>query len=114
ETGLEALPEVVFVARTLVQSDGAAAVCLILAGFLLAHGGIVAVCREIWRGRRAAIHTPGPECRSSSAAPSSNTPQRACSPWSTTSPHIRAGSTGDRKSTRLNSSHVKISYAVFC
>src|SRR5690606_39591825 len=25
-----------------------------------------------------------------------------------------AGSTGDRKSTRLNSSHVKISYAVFC
>src|SRR5690606_39668323 len=27
------------------------------------------------------------------------------------SPH---GSTSDRKSTRLNSSHVKISYAVFC
>src|SRR5690606_41710067 len=29
---------------------------------------------------------------------------------------FRAGSTGrrDRKSTRLNSSHVKISYAVFC
>src|SRR5690606_39332892 len=25
-----------------------------------------------------------------------------------------AGSEGDRKSTRLNSSHVKISYAVFC
>src|SRR5690606_39955347 len=25
-----------------------------------------------------------------------------------------ANSTGDRKSTRLNSSHVKISYAVFC
>src|SRR5690606_40134672 len=26
----------------------------------------------------------------------------------------RAAGTGDRKSTRLNSSHVKISYAVFC
>src|SRR5690606_41706793 len=26
----------------------------------------------------------------------------------------RAGRIGDRKSTRLNSSHVKISYAVFC
>src|SRR5690349_23437564 len=25
-----------------------------------------------------------------------------------------AGSSGDRKSTRLNSSHVEISYAVFC
>src|SRR5690606_39379685 len=25
-----------------------------------------------------------------------------------------SGTTGDRKSTRLNSSHVKISYAVFC
>src|SRR5690554_3303455 len=29
------------------------------------------------------------------------------------SPQAR-GSTGDRKSTRLNSSHVRISYAVFC
>src|SRR5690606_41242944 len=27
---------------------------------------------------------------------------------------IRAATQGDRKSTRLNSSHVKISYAVFC
>src|SRR5436305_11234145 len=26
----------------------------------------------------------------------------------------RAGAVGDRKSTRLNSSHVRISYAVFC
>src|SRR5690606_41086790 len=29
-------------------------------------------------------------------------------------PGISAGATLDRKSTRLNSSHVKISYAVFC
>src|SRR5690606_40638277 len=27
---------------------------------------------------------------------------------------VAEGSVGDRKSTRLNSSHVKISYAVFC
>src|SRR5690606_41647429 len=27
---------------------------------------------------------------------------------------LRGGAAGDRKSTRLNSSHVKISYAVFC
>src|SRR5436309_11501777 len=27
---------------------------------------------------------------------------------------VAPGDTGDRKSTRLNSSHVKISYAVFC
>src|SRR5436309_4824925 len=29
-------------------------------------------------------------------------------------PHHRARGDADRKSTRLNSSHVKISYAVFC
>src|SRR5690606_40233036 len=29
-------------------------------------------------------------------------------------PHARRGRGEDRKSTRLNSSHVKISYAVFC
>src|SRR5207302_10521397 len=29
-------------------------------------------------------------------------------------PDRRAGACSDRKSTRLNSSHVKISYAVFC
>src|SRR5690625_5404631 len=29
-------------------------------------------------------------------------------------PHEVVGSVGDRKSTRLNSSHVAISYAVFC
>src|SRR5690606_39456649 len=28
--------------------------------------------------------------------------------------HLLDGESGDRKSTRLNSSHVKISYAVFC
>src|SRR6266540_4802330 len=42
------------------------------------------------------------------------------SPWSTIPPHLKdAGKTDqrmriDRKSTRLNSSHITISYAVFC
>src|SRR5690554_7137048 len=31
-----------------------------------------------------------------------------------TSGHFRLAKSGDRKSTRLNSSHVRISYAVFC
>src|SRR5690606_41335089 len=43
---------------------------------------------------------------------------RAAQPCGQRRPHHRGGSMGeaqkDRKSTRLNSSHVKISYAVFC
>src|SRR3712207_7875188 len=35
-------------------------------------------------------------------------------PWWWTSSCPRAWSAGDRKSTRLNSSHANISYAVFC
>src|SRR2546426_4979213 len=37
-------------------------------------------------------------------------------PWAArrASPPGRPGATGDRKSTRLNSSHLVISYAVFC
>src|SRR6266511_5097499 len=42
----------------------------------------------------------------------------ALAPYYTLVYHVRAGRgesfNGDRKSTRLNSSHVKISYAVFC
>src|SRR5439155_13552251 len=43
--------------------------------------------------------------------------RRACAPSRRSSPHCtrpRACRTLDRKSTRLNSSHVAISYAVFC
>src|SRR2546430_12758010 len=39
-------------------------------------------------------------------------PIRGCCCGTRTS--ARSGSTGDRKSTRLNSSHSQISYAVFC
>src|SRR5690554_7398987 len=34
--------------------------------------------------------------------------------WPSSRPHHRRAWQGDRKSTRLNSSHVRISYAVFC
>src|SRR6266496_6280688 len=34
--------------------------------------------------------------------------------WSTTGRRRTPSTAGDRKSTRLNSSHVEISYAVFC
>src|SRR5690606_41456873 len=45
-------------------------------------------------------------------------PVRRTAFWSAASapgsPARHSGAEGDRKSTRLNSSHVKISYAVFC
>src|SRR5690606_39725476 len=100
QAGLQALLQVVLVARTLVQRHGPAALCLILVAILLAHGGIVAVCRVPWRCPPPRTDTAdGSECRPSSAAPSSNIPPRACSPWSTTSPPIRAASTGARRRT---------------
>src|SRR5690554_7711489 len=34
--------------------------------------------------------------------------------WTITTDYLTPMSLGDRKSTRLNSSHVRISYAVFC
>src|SRR3712207_7945351 len=49
-----------------------------------------------------------------------NNPPCACPPSATSSPRRVASSrssfscSGDRKSTRLNSSHANISYAVFC
>src|SRR5690606_40035614 len=42
-------------------------------------------------------------------------PAPACSARAThTSTSSASAASGDRKSTRLNSSHVKVSYAVFC
>src|SRR3989442_4775426 len=51
-------------------------------------------------GRRDAVHHATPPVR-----PVAHGAPHAC--------HA-VGLTGDRKSTRLNSSHVRISYAVFC
>src|SRR5437667_1929884 len=42
------------------------------------------------------------------------TRDRAARAWRTTGPECRRSSSIDRKSTRLNSSHITISYAVFC
>src|SRR5207247_8392243 len=39
---------------------------------------------------------------------------RSWSSWATSKPTRRSGRSRDRKSTRLNSSHEWISYAVFC
>src|SRR3712207_8993270 len=50
----------------------------------------------------------------SEAALFSTTTDSALKPGSTRSRCIRLDYTGDRKSTRLNSSHANISYAVFC
>src|SRR5690606_41176610 len=48
----------------------------------------------------------------------SETPPGPCraraTPWQQGAPNVQGGASTDRKSTRLNSSHVKISYAVFC
>src|SRR5690606_41068707 len=48
-----------------------------------------------------------------SARPDSRHGQHPCAPAGDRRP-ADAGPLGDRKSTRLNSSHVKISYVVFC
>src|SRR5436309_6019591 len=53
---------------------------------------------------RSASRRSSPRRRST---PSPPPPRPACA-------RKFSGSSGDRKSTRLNSSHVKISYAVFC
>src|SRR5690606_41965954 len=59
----------------------------------------------------SAASPPGARSRAASRAPS----QRQILQDSSTAPAIcLASSDLDRKSTRLNSSHVKISYAVFC
>src|SRR5690606_41181278 len=57
-------------------------------------------------GLRSSIGCDGSSASCSSAA--------AGSAWSGRTYSVRPSSLIDRKSTRLNSSHVKISYAVFC
>src|SRR3989475_2201668 len=52
--------------------------------------------------------------RSWSVSASGTNPRRASSGSTSAQLPIRPTETGDRKSTRLNSSHSQISYAVFC
>src|SRR5207302_6657155 len=69
---------------------------ILFLGGAAVRGGLVRLQRRIGRGRQRRPH--GPEhTRHVGGLPDQD-----------------AAGEGDRKSTRLNSSHVKISYAVFC
>src|SRR5699024_12775746 len=57
---------------------------------------------------------PGPVALSCSAAAEPQTAVRPTEGTPPQTPRGTGGRDGDRKSTRLNSSHVSISYAVFC
>src|SRR5690625_6314522 len=63
------------------------------------------------------ITTVRPTIDSTQVQPESGSMKNDSSEWNCTMIHATAhsmGYRGDRKSTRLNSSHVAISYAVFC
>src|SRR5207253_8925169 len=69
------------------------------------------ICWTRWSGDRSRVATGEPdERRGRAAAPS----QGAAPARRRPRPRRAALPRGDRKSTRLNSSHVAISYAVFC
>src|SRR2546421_1387012 len=61
-------------------------------------------------GRAGSFGAVGMMMRPVSTAPTDG----ASSAAADEAPSVGAGDTGDRKSTRLNSSHDQISYAVFC
>src|SRR3712207_7187511 len=58
-----------------------------------------------------ATHRPS---RTSKRTGASSAPRSEATRSQTTTPWLVPSSGGDRKSTRLNSSHANISYAVFC
>src|SRR5258707_5246568 len=58
--------------------------------------------------------TTASSAASSADPPFSSTLQPAATAWRVPSKCASSISSGDRKSTRLNSSHANISYAVFC
>src|SRR5690606_39291412 len=58
--------------------------------------------------------TPGGRCDRRRGLHHPSSPPRAARRGARPCPLPRGGQGRDRKSTRLNSSHVKISYAVFC
>src|SRR3712207_7701281 len=68
-------------------------------------------------GSRAAPRAPRASRRARAPAPArtpSPPPPRGSAPPPATGPRAAARGRADRKSTRLNSSHANISYAVFC
>src|SRR5436305_9958544 len=60
------------------------------------------------------LHDALPICRRARRSPISRPTSRGWAGWSTRCWPSPARTPQDRKSTRLNSSHVRISYAVFC
>src|SRR5207249_8730469 len=60
------------------------------------------------------LGAPAPAVRSSCDRPTRDRAAPGDTAPPARSPPRSAGTRGDRKSTRLNSSHVSISYAVFC
>src|SRR3712207_8414945 len=65
-------------------------------------------CVEVWNSRKSIskiLHSPGPTGPETIDSPG---------PRHSTQPYILWCCIKDRKSTRLNSSHANISYAVFC
>src|SRR5690606_41618265 len=75
------------------------------------------VARRVLRGGRAAVELAGPAALPAGPA-DAGVPRRAARPLPPPAPALPHRHAllllPDRKSTRLNSSHVKISYAVFC
>src|SRR5699024_11927914 len=65
------------------------------------------------RGHRCTVRAVGADAPRSRGLPGRGLPLGTVAPRHPTRGQARRGG-GDRKSTRLNSSHVSISYAVFC
>ena len=94
EPGLEVLLEVVFVACALVQRDGLALSRQSRRPFLYPCQPSCSSPAIVADAGTCSDTAPMPTIR---RPPWSSTPPRACSRWSTTSPHIRAASTGAKR-----------------
>src|SRR5215510_9575214 len=70
-----------------------------------------AVTKLDWQNPHGWIHLTVTELCERTAPPGPPQPDAQEQPWDCRKPDSKEG---DRKSTRLNSSHVAISYAVFC
>src|SRR3712207_8759126 len=79
--------------------------------YTLSLHAVLPISRTGWAGRTPADRT-GPACRTRQACPGPTPPPPPGLPTSPPPDQEPFGS--DRKSTRLNSSHANISYAVFC
>src|ERR1035437_4209318 len=108
-------------------SDGAVAEAARQAGLLvrqLSSLGVAPLAEVNWRSPAPLVALSGLVWPSIKAAPRGSTAQAEAGPtgapwidsnsWVARLARVRAPGKSDRKSTRLNSSHANISYAVFC